>query len=160
VAVGVLVVVGVCVVVGVRVRVRETRASAQPATHTGRSEDMQDLPTTPHRLDHENLDVYRCAIKFLSFAFELVNSLPRGEGEQRDQLKQAAISVVLNIAEAAGKPTTADRARFHAIARGSAMQCGAQVDVCVIARRLEPARAEHGKGLLVRIVSMLTKMCR
>jgi len=101
VAVGVLVVVGVCVVVGVRVRVRETRASAQPATHTGRSEDMQDLPTTPHRLDHENLDVYRCAIKFLSFAFELANSLPRGEGELRDQLNRAAISVVLNIAAVA-----------------------------------------------------------
>lgn len=50
--------------------------------------------------------------------------------------------------------------RFHAIARGSAMECGALVDVCAIAGRVEPAAAERGKVLLVRIVSMLTRECR
>jgi len=96
------------------------------------------------RLDYENLDVYRCAIEYLAFAFEVIHS----------------ISVVLNIAEGAGKPSAPDRARFHAIARGSARECGARVDVCVIAGRVEPEAAERGKVLLVRIVSMLTRMCR
>ena len=40
------------------------------------------------------------------------------------------------------------------------MECGARVDLCVIAARLEPQVAEHGKGLLVRIVSMVTRMFR
>jgi four helix bundle protein len=90
----------------------------------------------------------------------LINSLQRGDGELRDQLKRASISVVLNIAEGAGKPSAQDRARFHAMARGSAMECGALVDVCTIAGKVELAAAAHGKSLLVRIVSMLTRMCR
>jgi len=122
---------------------------------------MQDTTHSPiQRLDYENLDVYRCAIDFLAFAFDVINGLQRGDGELRDQLKRAAISVVLNIAEGAGKPSAPDRARFLAIARGSAMECGALVDVCMIAGRVERAAAERGKGLLVRIVSMLTRMCR
>ena len=121
---------------------------------------MQETHSIANRLDYENLDVYRCAIEFLAFAFQVLNSLQRGDGELRDQLKRAAISVVLNIAEGAGEPSMPDRARIHAIARGSAMECGALVDVCLIAGRIEPAAAEHGKRLLVRVVSMLTKMCR
>lgn len=121
---------------------------------------MQNIQSPIQRLDYENLDVYRCAIEFLAFAFQVINSMQRGDGELRDQLKRASISVVLNIAEGAGKPSVPERARFHAIATGSAMECGALVDVCVIAGRLEPQVAEHGKGLLVRIVSMLTRMCR
>ena len=97
---------GAIVAVHVRVRVLETLILHNPRL-------------TLHRLDHENLDVYRCAIEFLAFAFEVTSSLPRGEGELRDQLKRAAISVVLDIAEGIGKPTVADRARYHAIARGS-----------------------------------------
>ena len=118
-----------------------------------------EQPSAIH-LDYENLDVYRCAIEFLTFAFEVIESLPRGDGELRDQFKRAAMSVVLNIAEGAGNPSTADRTRFHAIARGSAMECGAMVDGCLVARRIEPGRAQYGKSLLVRIVSMLTRMCR
>ena len=125
---------------------------------------MQDIHSPVQRLDYENLDVYRCAIEFVAFAFQVINSMQRGDGELRDQLKRAAISVVLNIAEAAGKPSAPDRARFHAIARGSAMECGALVDGRVIAARVDPAdahlSAERGKVLLVRIVSMLTRLCR
>ena len=121
---------------------------------------MQDLHSPVQRLDYENLDVYRCAIEFLAFAFQVINSLPRGDGELRDQLQRAAISVVLNIAEEAGKPSAPDRARLHAIARGSAMECGALIDVCVIAARIEPSAAQRGEVLLVRVVSMLTRMCR
>ena len=121
---------------------------------------MQDHQFPAQRLDYENLDVYRCAIEFLAIAFQVIESPQRGDGELRDQLRRAAISVVLNIAEGAGKPSAPDRARFHAIARGSAMECGALVDVCLVAGRIDRAIAERGKALLVRIVSMLTRMCR
>ena len=111
-------------------------------------------------LDHENLDVYHRAIDFLTLALCLVARLPRGEKEIRDQLKRAAMSVPLNIAEGSGKPTTADRARFYAIARGSAMECGALVDVCCVAGFLLGGEAEEAKALLGRIVAMLSRMCR
>ncbi|WP_437630323.1 four helix bundle protein [Sorangium sp. So ce854] len=111
-------------------------------------------------LDHANLDVYHRSIEFLTLALRLVARLPRGERDLRDQLKRAAMSVPLNIAEGSGKPAPADRARSYAIARGSAMECGALVDVCRVAGFLPAAEAQNAKTLLARIVAMLTKMCR
>jgi four helix bundle protein len=110
----------------VRVRVRERKQpSARLADGNGMEPHDDELP----RLDHENLDVYRCSLDFLRLALGIVATLPRGEGELRAQLKTAAMSVPLNIAEDAGKPGATDRARFHGIARGSAMECAALVDV-------------------------------
>jgi len=110
-------------------------------------------------LDYERLDVYRCAIEFLRIAFTLVAELPRGHGALAVQLRRAGTSIPLNIAEAAGKTSAKERAHFHGIARGSAMECGAILDVI---RLLGVASAEvdQGKELLVRTVSMLSKMCR
>ncbi|HSO34547.1 MAG TPA: four helix bundle protein [Labilithrix sp.] len=112
------------------------------------------------RLDYENLDVYQRAIEFLRLAMQVTGALPRGESELRSQLKRAAMSIPLNIAEASGKPSTADRARYHAIARGSAMECGALLDVCTIAGHVTATDARLGKNLIVRIVAMLSRMCR
>ena len=112
------------------------------------------------RLDHENLDVYRLALEFLRLALRIIGSLPRGEGELRAQFKTAAMSVPLNIAEGAGKPSAADRARFHGIARGCAMECAALLDVCRVAGFVSEEQARLGKVMVVRMVAMLTKMCR
>ena len=114
----------------------------------------------PPRLDHEKLHVYQLAIEFFRLALRVVAGLPRGEAELRSQLKRAALSIPLNIAEGAGKPGGPDRARFNAIARGSAMECGALLDVCHLSGNVTDADARGGKALLVRIVSMLSKMCR
>jgi four helix bundle protein len=79
--------------------------------------------------DHEKLDVYQCALRFAALVFQILQQLPRGHSELADQLKRATISIPLNIAEGAGKPTDRDRSRFCAIARGSAMECGAILDI-------------------------------
>ena len=77
-----------------------------------------------------------------------------------DQLKRASLSIVLNIAEASGKTTRADNARFFSIARGSAMECGGVLDACRVLGLANPRQVEDGEDLVVRIVSMLSKMCR
>lgn len=112
------------------------------------------------RLDYENLDVYQCAIEFLRLAMHVLGRLPRGESELRSQLKRASMSIPLNIAEGSGKPSAADRARFHAIARGSAMECGALFDVCAVAGYVTVGDARRAKELIVRLVAMLSRMCR
>src|SRR5438034_286917 len=86
--------------------------------------------------------------------------MPRHRRELRSQLERAAMSVPLNIAEGCGKPTPAERARYHAIARGSAMECGALLDVCGLMGHATAEQVETGKRLLARAVAMLTKMCR
>jgi four helix bundle protein len=110
-------------------------------------------------LDHERLDVYRTAIEFLQLAFRLREVLPRGHAALADQFRRAAMSVPLNIAEGAGK-TPNERVHHHRIARGSAMECGAVVDVVRLLKVASPEDLDRAKELLVRIVSMLTRMCR
>ena len=43
----------------------------------------------------------------------------------KDQLERAALSIALNLAEGAAKPTRADQARFFAMSYGSARECQA-----------------------------------
>ena len=111
-------------------------------------------------LDHEKLDVYQCALRFAAIAFDILQSLPRGHSELADQLRRATVSIPLNIAEGAGKPTDKDRGRFNAIARGSAMECSAILDLLLLQALAKPQVVDEAKSLLVRLVAMLSKMCR
>ena len=95
-----------------------------------------------------------------ALVFQILQKIPRGHSERADQLKRATISIPLNIAEGAAKPSDKDRSRFHAIARGSAMECGAIVDIMHLQDLAEPKTLTEAKSLLVRLVSMLSKMCR
>jgi four helix bundle protein len=109
-------------------------------------------------LSFQRLDVYRCAIELLSFTATI--ELPRGLFHLADQLRRAALSVPLNVAEAAGRNSDADAARHYAIARGSAMECAAIMDSLHVLKILDGARHKHAIELLSRIVAMLTKLCR
>jgi four helix bundle protein len=60
-------------------------------------------------LDFERLDVYRCAIDFLTLAVRITSHMPRGHSDLRDQLRRASSSIPLNIAEACGKTGNAER---------------------------------------------------
>ena len=110
-------------------------------------------------LDFEKLDVYRCAIEHLAFVFKSLPKLPRGFSALADQWRRASTAIPMNIAEAVGKPSPADRANKFAIARGEAMECGAILDVVRLLDDLPKAELDAAKSLLYRIVSMLTKLC-
>ncbi len=110
--------------------------------------------------DHEKLDVYQAAIDFVVMADDVVEHLPRGRAYLADQLQRAATSIPLNVAEGAGEFSRQEKARFYRMARRSATECAAIFDVC---RRLALIKQESygsGRELLLRIVSMLTKMTR
>ena len=109
------------------------------------------------RFDHEKLDVYQEAIAFVSWVDELLENIPKGLAVH-NQLDRASTSVPLNTAEGNGKYTAADRCRFFDIARGSALECAACLDVLVAKKRIE--EADMGKAMLVRIVSMLVGLIR
>ena len=111
-------------------------------------------------LDYEKLDVYRCAIEHLAFVFKSIPMIPRGYSSLTDQWRRAAMSVPLNIAEAVGKTSDADRHNRYAIARGEAMECGAIIDVVRLVGGVSESELATAKQLLVRVVGMLSKMCR
>jgi four helix bundle protein len=109
--------------------------------------------------DHEKLDVYREAIGFCAWVGELLNSIS-AKAAAKDQLDRASTSVPLNIAEGNGKFSAKDRARFLEIARGSALECAAALDVLVARKFVAPEQVENSKESLVRIVQMLMGMLR
>jgi four helix bundle protein len=110
--------------------------------------------------DHERLDVYRLAVEFVAKANDVVEALPRGRGYLADQLQRAALSIVLNIAEGAGKFSHADKAAFYLRARGSATESAAVLDVCRRLNLITAASTQENKDILHRIVSMLTKLIK
>jgi four helix bundle protein len=108
--------------------------------------------------EHERLDVYKAAIKFVAVVDELVELLPKGRGHLADQLERAATSILLNIAEGAGEFAGNEKARIYRIARRSATECAAILDICRARKLVPEARLDVGRDLLVRTVAMLTKM--
>jgi four helix bundle protein len=107
--------------------------------------------------DHEKLNVYQEAITLVAWVDEILEAIPRNLAVH-GQLDRASTSIPLNIAEGNGKYTAPDRCRFFDIARGSALECAACLDVLVAKKRL--AEAGKGKEMLLQIVSMLVGLIR
>ena len=110
-------------------------------------------------LDHERLDVYQAAVQFLALTHGVLQRLPRGNANLADQLGRASLSISVNIGEGTGKRSKKDRARFYEYSRGSAMECGALFDALRAMELVDAQTHDEAKQLLVRIVSMLSKMC-
>jgi four helix bundle protein len=110
-------------------------------------------------LSFQRLEVYQRSIEFLALAIEIIAELPaKGHADIADQLRRAAQSQPLNIAEGAGRTSRPDVAKHYAIARGSAMECAAILDVMQIQQTIKPQRYDRGVDLLTSVVAMLTKM--
>ncbi|HSD19252.1 MAG TPA: four helix bundle protein [Anaeromyxobacter sp.] len=120
--------------------------------------EPEAIPRMP--FDHEKLDVYGLAIDFVARANDVVELLPRGRGYLADQLQRAALSIVLNIAEGAGKFSGDDKAVFYVRARGSATESAAVLDVCARLNLLPAALCQQHKAILERVAQMLTKLIR
>ncbi|RZK95127.1 MAG: four helix bundle protein [Hymenobacter sp.] len=69
---------------------------------------------------HYRLECWRLGFEFVAVAYELARCFPAEERfELASQLRRAATSVPLNIAEGAGRDSAPDFRRFLVIARGS-----------------------------------------
>jgi four helix bundle protein len=86
--------------------------------------------------DFEKLEVYHKAKQFnlTVSTFINTNSLDKDE---RSQLKRAAFSIMLNIAEGSGRFTKPDKRNFYIIARGSCFECVAVFDFLKDCKQIE-----------------------
>jgi four helix bundle protein len=109
--------------------------------------------------DHEKLDVYREAIGFCGWVGELLTAVSQ-KAAAKDQLDRASTSIPLNIAEANGKFSAKDRSRFLEVARGSALECAACLDVLFARKLVSEDESAKGKEILAKILRMLIGLLR
>jgi four helix bundle protein len=109
--------------------------------------------------DHEKLDVYQEAIAFCGWVGEFISAIS-AKTAAKDQLARASTSIRLNVAEGNGKFSDKDRARFLEMARGSALECAACLDVLLVRKLASEEQVVPAKEHLVRIVQMLIGLLR
>src|SRR6266550_1139927 len=109
--------------------------------------------------DHEKLDVYQGAIAFCGWVGQFIAAIS-AKAAAKDQLDRASTSIPLNIAEGNGKFSAKDRARFLEMARGSALECAACLDVLLVRKLASEEQVVLAKEQLVRIVQMLIGLLR
>jgi four helix bundle protein len=108
----------------------------------------------PVYFDHEKLKVYQSAINFIIWLQDLMGHVPK-KNAVYNQLDRASTSIPLNIAEGNGKSLPRDRCKYLEIARGSAFECAAALDVLVAKGIIEENKIIEGKQILKEIISML-----
>src|SRR5436305_5782821 len=109
--------------------------------------------------DHEKLDVYREAIEFCGWVGDFLNTVT-AKAAAKDHLDRASTSTPLNIAEGNGKFSAADRSRFFEIARGSAVECAACLDVLVARKKTEDVHVRAAKEQVAAITRMLVGLLK
>lgn len=124
--------------------------ASAPTTPTAQSDEALDAV----QLDAAKLHCYQVGLELHTQCSILVSVLQR---VVRDQLERASLSVVLNIAEAGGRRSRRDKARYYAHARGSATEVAALLDVLDRRRLASPAAIRTARRLAVRCVQMLTR---
>ena len=111
------------------------------------------------QFDHEKLNVYQRALEFVAEATDILDRIPK-QSALHNQLDRASTAIPLNIAEGSGKWTAPDRCRFYDIARGSALECAAALDVAVVKKALRAEEITDAKQVLVAVVSMLVALIK
>jgi four helix bundle protein len=109
-------------------------------------------------LDHTKLDVYHRALDLLDYLDQIQELMPAGRAHLRDQLDRAGTSIVLNIAEGAGEFSLPDKQRFYRMARRSATESAAILDILERRKAVTVEVVQAARDLIVRVVSMLARL--
>jgi four helix bundle protein len=107
-------------------------------------------------LPHENLLAYQVAKDLL----RVVCSAGISNAKLRAQALRAAQSACLNIAEAAGRFSAADKARVFAIARGEACEAAAALDIAAVSGECSTDAANAAGAAARRAYALLTGLIR
>jgi len=84
-------------------------------------------------LNHKNLDVWKISMKLITLLYDLTEKYPKSEQYGMiSQIRRAAISTSLNIAEGASRRTQNDRKRFYEISRSSLVEIDTQMEISLL----------------------------
>ena len=81
-------------------------------------------------LNHQKLEAYTVARQFVKESYFATRKFPADEKYAlTQQVRRAALSVHLNIAEGSSRKSEAERKRYYEIARGSIIEVDAALDI-------------------------------
>jgi four helix bundle protein len=113
------------------------------------------------QLSHQKMDVYTLSKAFVTECYIVTKSFPSEEKfALTQQIRRAALSVHLNIAEGCSRKSETERKRFYEVSRGSIIEIDAAIDVAADLNYCKKEEMQQLGSLLVRTFSMLSKMIK
>lgn len=110
--------------------------------------------------DHDRMGVYGAARQLNVACAAILASLPSGRSDLADQLRRAAASVSLNIAEGAGEFAAREKARFYRMARQSATETAGILDNLVDVGLVAEEEVAKARDLAARVVANLVLLAK
>ena len=110
-------------------------------------------------LNHQKLDLYTASRLFVLECYKLSKQLPADEKfGMISQLRRAALSVHLNIAEGSSRKSEVERKRYYEISRGSIIEIDAAVDIANDLSYLDNFNLEQLGIQMIRCFKILTAL--
>ena len=111
------------------------------------------------QLKHKSLNVYNAVRELTKEIYSVTRLLPAEEKfNMVQQLRRAALSVKLNLAEGSTRKSEAERNRFIEIARGSLVEIDAALETAIDLDYYKPEQLQTSGELLNKCFAMLSKM--
>jgi four helix bundle protein len=111
------------------------------------------------QLSHTKLDVYVTGKTLVLNCYKISKLLPQDERfNMTQQLRRAALSIQLNIAEGSSRKSEIERRRFYEISRGSLIEIDTILDIAVELEYFKKEDLIQTAKLIVKTFQMLSKM--
>ncbi|MGG9960601.1 four helix bundle protein [Ferruginibacter sp. SUN106] len=111
------------------------------------------------QLAHTRLDVFIVGKDLVLSCYKVSKLLPPDERfNMTQQLRRAALSIQLNIAEGSSRKSAIERRRFYEISRGSLIEVDTIFDLAVELNYMRKEDLKETGTLLVRTFQILSKM--
>lgn len=132
---------------------RETRRVGSILLASGKSKIMF------LELAHTKLDVFQAAKRFVLACYKETKSFPREEKfAMISQIRRAALSVHLNVAEGSSRKSEKERKRYYEIARGSIVEVDTALDIAVSLTYTSKEQLAELGSLMIRCFQMISKL--
>ncbi len=110
-------------------------------------------------LNHQKLDIYQTSRSLVHECYKLSKYLPVEEKfGMISQIRRAALSVHLNIAEGSSRRSEAERKRYYEISRGSVIEIDAALDIAMELLYLEKYNTDALGKSIVQCFKILSGM--
>lgn len=112
-------------------------------------------------LKHTKLDVFVVSKEFVLACYKETRNIPAEEKfGMISQIRRAALSVHLNVAEGCSRKSIIERKRFYEIARGSLIEVDSALDIAVNLNYITKEQLKELGILILRTFQLISKMIR